>query len=535
MAGTDGRMIAAGALLGGRYRLVRPLGRGGFGTVFLGTDENLPRWVAVKLLDSSRHDPAELPMLRGRFDREARLMAGLQHPGIVSVLDRGSHQDTPFIVMEHLAGPDLAAVLGDGPLPIGDLLRHAARIADALHYAHTQPDPVVHRDLKPSNLMLDARGEVKILDFGIAAAPTSDLTAYTRIGTRLGTRIFMSPEQLRGEPAAVGCDLYAFGAVLYNLLAGRPPFLPTHGDVELEHQVLSELPRPVTHYRPETPAGLAALVHALLAKDAAQRPSAAEAMARLTAGDPAERFVAEQRGTATVDGARRRVRSGGADDAVGRFVAEQRGVVTGGGGGDVGRFVAAQRDVPTGGGARGRAAAGAGAGPAAAEAVAGADVAQDAHLMPARPAVAGAGPGPGQPAAPQGSNGRAPRNPDRRPASPPPPPARAEVGRRAEADTVPEHWRELEQAEADLLAGRFALADRRFAAVAARCYEQGAHTHPAMLAASFGRVRAREGLGRAEDAAARLARLSGRIAATLGRDHPLTRAVLAHGPRPPAG
>ncbi|WP_395294294.1 serine/threonine-protein kinase [Kitasatospora hibisci] len=483
MARTDGRMIAAGTLLGGRYRLVRPLGRGGFGTVFLGTDENLPRWVAVKLLDSSRHAPAELPMLRGRFDREARLMAGLQHPGIVSVLDRGSHQDTPFIVMEHLAGPDLAAVLGDGPLPIGDLLRHAARIADALHYAHTQPDPVVHRDLKPSNLMLDARGEVKILDFGIAAAPTSDLTAYTRIGTRLGTRIFMSPEQLRGEPAAVGCDLYAFGAVLYNLLAGRPPFLPTRGDVELERQVLSERPPPVTHYRPETPAWLAALVHALLAKDAAKRPSAAEAVARLTTGDPAERFVAEQ-----------------------------REVVTGAGGGDAGRFVAAQRELPTGGGARGSAAAGAESAGA-----------QEAHLMPARPA------------GPQGSNGRAPRSPARRPASPPPPPVRAEARGRAAADTVPEYWRELEQAEADLVAGRFALADRRFAAVAARCYEQGAHTHPAMLAASFGRVRAREGLGQAEDAAARLARLSARIAATLGRDHPLTRAVLTHGPRPPAG
>ncbi|MEV6208149.1 serine/threonine-protein kinase [Kitasatospora sp. NPDC051914] len=263
-------MTAAGDLLAGRYLLLQERGRGGFGTVFRGHDRVLDREIAVKVLNPSADDGHTV--VRGRFDREARLLAGLDHPGIVGVLDRGTHGRTAFIVMEYLPGPDLQVLLREhgGPLPVAEVLRHGVRVADALDHAHTRPAPVVHRDLKPSNLMLDRRGEVRVLDFGMAVAPAAGLTRYTRLGSVLGTLLYMAPEQLVGEEADTPADLYAFGAVLHTLLTGVPPFLPTGGHADFVRAVLTRAPGP-----PSAPAGLAALVLAMLAKRPGDRPTAA--------------------------------------------------------------------------------------------------------------------------------------------------------------------------------------------------------------------------------------------------------------------
>ncbi|WP_052390921.1 serine/threonine-protein kinase [Streptomyces sp. NRRL B-24484] len=298
-------MIRPGDVLAGRYRLLRELGRGGHGTVFRGWDHELGREVAVKT-PSPRADGGEGPeAVRGRFDREARLLARLHHPGIVGVLDRGTHGGTAFIVLEYLPGPDLQTLLTERgrPLDPRDVLHHGHRIADALDHAHTRPAPVVHRDLKPSNLMLDARGDVRILDFGVAAAPDAGLTRYTRIGTRIGTPLYMAPEQLRGEEADTPADVWAFGAVLYTLLCGRPPHPP-------DDLLRRERPEP-----PRAPAATAALVLAMLAARPADRPSA-----------------------------------GAVRDALGQAAAAGTGATTGIGVTEARLAVEAERDVPTGGG-----------------------------------------------------------------------------------------------------------------------------------------------------------------------------------------
>jgi eukaryotic-like serine/threonine-protein kinase len=207
-----------GTLLGGRYEVIRPLGWGGMAEVYLATDRLLGRQVAVKVI-LERYAGDE--QFTSRFRREARAAASLNHPNVVAVHDVGTHDGNPFIVMEHVPGRTLAQLVHDGgPMPADRAAEIGEAVARALGAAHAAG--IVHRDVKPGNVMVTADGRIKVLDFGIARAlrwtPLTDTPAVQ------GTVEYMAPEYVRGEGADARSDLYSLGAVLYELLIGRPPF-----------------------------------------------------------------------------------------------------------------------------------------------------------------------------------------------------------------------------------------------------------------------------------------------------------------------
>ena len=259
-------------VLGGRYRLIEQLASGGMGTVWAAEDETLGRRVAVKVLNDGLADD---PRFIERFRREARAAAGLSHPNLAGVFDYGDDGSRPYIVMELVLGETVAERLErSGPLPPAEAAAIAADVADALAVAHEAG--VVHRDVKPANVMLPSRGQVKVMDFGIASSSMS--TNLTATGIVVGTARYLSPEQARGERATPASDLYAIGILLYEMLTGAPPFdHETPVATAMAH--VSEDPRPVAEARPGVPAGLAALVDRCLQKDPAARPPTAEALA----------------------------------------------------------------------------------------------------------------------------------------------------------------------------------------------------------------------------------------------------------------
>ena len=219
--------LAAGERIG-RYEILAPLGAGAMGEVYRARDCHLERWVAIKILTSTRH--ATAPQL-ARFRREARAIARITHPQICTVHDVGEIDGVPFLVLELLDGETLAERLESGPLPLDRALAVAGGIAAALDAAHRKG--VVHRDLKPSNVMLTATG-VKLLDFGLAKlrdieyedaleGSTTSLE-LTEQGTILGTIPYMSPEQVEGLDADARTDIFALGVILYEMVAGRAPF-----------------------------------------------------------------------------------------------------------------------------------------------------------------------------------------------------------------------------------------------------------------------------------------------------------------------
>jgi serine/threonine-protein kinase len=255
----------------GRYRLVRRIATGGMGEVWQADDTVLGRRVALKVLveELAADDRANR-----RFVREARATARLAHPNVARVYDFGRVGGVPFLVMELVEGETLAGRLASGPLPPAEAARVAAAVADALDEAHRRG--IVHRDVKPSNVMLTRDGEVKVLDFGIAAA--ADETHSTTGSGMYATVAYVSPERVAGEPATPSSDLYSLGAVLYELLCGRPPFLgPSPALVARAH--LQEQPMPVRQLAPWVPARLAETCEAALAKDPSRRPSSAASMA----------------------------------------------------------------------------------------------------------------------------------------------------------------------------------------------------------------------------------------------------------------
>lgn len=301
---TSDPRLGAGATLAHRYRLVERIGAGGFGTVLRARDEDLDRDVAVKVLRPTATDPEETAELLARFDREARLTAGVRHPNVVTVYDRGTHDDIAFVVMELLSGPDLATVVRrQAPLPVDDVLRYATHVAAGLAHLHGLPRPVIHRDLKPQNLLLDG-DTVKICDFGIAIAP--GVTRHTRAGVLIGSPQYMSPEQCRGEALTPASDVYAFGAVLYCLLAGEAPVSAADGFGVCAQRIIHDPPDPVQRYRPDTPDVIASLVHAMLTKAAPARPDAATVARELAA------IALPAAGTATPTTTRRRIPAPGA-------------------------------------------------------------------------------------------------------------------------------------------------------------------------------------------------------------------------------
>src|SRR6476619_1133958 len=217
-------VFAAGAKLG-PYEVLSPIGAGGMGEVYKARDTRLDRTVAVKVLPehiAKREDA------RARFEREARSVASLNHPNICVLHDIGSHEGAGYMVMEFMEGETLAARIEKGALPLDQALRFAVQIADALDRAHRAG--VTHRDVKPQNIMLTRDG-VKVLDFGLAKSmpkpgPAEDtLTApLTSEGTVLGTPQYMAPEQLEGKEADARSDIWAFGAVLYEMVTGLKAF-----------------------------------------------------------------------------------------------------------------------------------------------------------------------------------------------------------------------------------------------------------------------------------------------------------------------
>jgi Tol biopolymer transport system component/predicted Ser/Thr protein kinase len=259
--------LAPGTKLG-HFEIQQLLGRGGMGEVYRARDSRLNRTIAIKILP--RHLSGQLD-LRERFEREARAISALNHPHICTLYDVGREDGLDFLAMEYLDGETLEKRLARGALPIDQVLRYAAEVADALVLAHRQG--VLHRDLKPSNIMLTKSG-AKVLDFGLAkvqavksgAGITRPASTLTEEGVILGTLQYMAPEQLEGKDADARTDIFAFGTVLYEMAAGQKTF-KGESRASLIAAILEHEPEPLTALKPMIPAAVERVVTKALAKD----------------------------------------------------------------------------------------------------------------------------------------------------------------------------------------------------------------------------------------------------------------------------
>ncbi|GAB3268403.1 Stk1 family PASTA domain-containing Ser/Thr kinase [Sinomonas notoginsengisoli] len=305
--------MPAPVVLSGRYELGDLIGRGGMADVYEGRDRRLGRTVAVKML---RPDMARDGQFRVRFEREARAVAGLNHPAIVAVYDTGEHNAeplaphsvaVPYIVMEYVAGKSLREVAHEDSLTVDQSVDYVLGILSALEYSHRHG--IVHRDIKPANVMVCSDpGEVKVMDFGIARAMADAGATQTQTQAVVGTAQYLSPEQARGEVVDARTDLYSTGCLLYELLAGRPPFIGESA-VSLAYQHVQSAAAPASDFNPEVTPALQSVLERALQKDPDDRFQSAAAFqralraARAGVPVPARSGVAAVGAAAAVSGA----------------------------------------------------------------------------------------------------------------------------------------------------------------------------------------------------------------------------------------
>ncbi len=248
----------SGTMVDERYRLERKIGSGGMADVWLAEDTELDRSVAIKILHDRFAQDKEFVQ---RFQREAQSAAGLQHPNVVGIFDRGGFRDTYFIAMEYVDGPSLKDLVKGG-MGTKDAIDFTRQILGAARFAHRKG--IIHRDLKPQNVLIDDEGRARVADFGIArGGENSDITAT---GSVMGTAQYLSPEQAQGKPTTPRSDIYSIGVILYEALTGRVPF---EGDsaVAVALKQVSEAPRRPSVINPDVPPALDAVVMRALAKD----------------------------------------------------------------------------------------------------------------------------------------------------------------------------------------------------------------------------------------------------------------------------
>src|SRR4051794_34567604 len=253
------------------------------GVVFRAWQRKLNRLVALKML-TGHYGAPELK----RFFAEAETAAALHHANIVHIYDVGEHEGAPFFAMEFVKGGSLADRLRAGPMPARDAAQLLIPVARALDFAHQ--NNVVHRDMKPGNILLDPQGVPKVTDFGIAKRLAAE-SALTLSGAVIGTPIYMAPEQARGTSRDVGAaaDIYSLGAILYEMLAGRPPFLPDESDTSIIVRVVTETPVLPSWHKPGLPRDLETVCLKCLAKEPRERYPSAGAVA-----DDLQRFIEHQ-------------------------------------------------------------------------------------------------------------------------------------------------------------------------------------------------------------------------------------------------
>ena len=271
-----------GRLLGGRYEVREVIGRGGMADVYLGIDARLGRQVAIKVLKSTLSSD---PTFRNRFRLEAMAASKMSHPSIVRVFDAGDEENgphhesapgstTPYIVMEHVNGHLLSDIMRRGKLEERHVLKVADGVLTALEVSHKAG--IVHRDIKPANIMITEDGSVKVMDFGIARA-VSDATGNVEQTTSiLGTALYISPEQARGDEPDTRTDLYSLGVVMYELLAGKPPF-NADSPVAVAYQHISQPVKPLRDVAPDISEDVALVVEAALQKELDHRFATAHA------------------------------------------------------------------------------------------------------------------------------------------------------------------------------------------------------------------------------------------------------------------
>lgn len=269
-----------GRLLGGRYEVQQIIGRGGMADVYLGQDARLGRQVAIKIMKSALSSD---PKFRERFRLEALAASKMSHPSIVRVFDAGDEENvisgqnqpvatTPYIVMEYVRGHLLSSLMSEGKFEERHVLKVANGVLTALEVSHKAG--IVHRDIKPANIMISEEGTVKVMDFGIARA-VSDATANLEETTSiLGTALYLSPEQARGQEPDTRTDLYSLGVVMYELLAGQPPFT-SDSPVSLAYKHISEEAPAIRAINPTVSTGISQIVEAAMRKELGSRfPSA---------------------------------------------------------------------------------------------------------------------------------------------------------------------------------------------------------------------------------------------------------------------